>query len=178
MFDSRLSGCLGLLGTALLIVPFTTVLAQESKPVKTNDPAATAARTAGSAQQAAQQDAPPAADLSGKWIFNRAIKTRTGESRTQVLTMTLKQDGNRLSGEASYTTINVNRDGIFPIHGWIEGDQVGISAWVDWEGGEAISVRLTYQDGRLTGTKKSTHDAPHKWSKDDSIEMSYSRATD
>jgi hypothetical protein len=35
---------------------------------------------------------------------------------------------------------------------------------------------LTFQDGRLTGTKNSVHDAPHKWKLDNSIEMHYSRA--
>lgn len=172
MLNSRLNGRVCLLAAAILALPFMTAVAQEGKSLKTNTP------TVPPVQQDAQQDSPPAADLSGKWIFNRVTKTRTGESRTQVLTMTLKQEGNRLRGEASYTTINVNRDGIFPIHGWIEGNQIGISAWVDWEGGEAISMRLTYEDSRLIGTKKSTHDAPHKWVKDDSIEMSYSRVAD
>src|SRR5436305_573077 len=79
--------------------------------------------------QAATSSPAPAADLTGEWIFNRQVKTRSGETRTQVLTMTLRQDGNRLTGDTSFTTINVNRDGRFAVHGWIEGNQVSISAW-------------------------------------------------
>jgi hypothetical protein len=117
----------------------------------------------------------PGTDLSGNWIFNRQIRTRSGDIRTQVLTMTLRQEGNKLTGDASFTTINVNQEGRFPVHGWIEGDQIGISAWVDWEGGEAISMRLALQTGQLVGTKRSTHDAPHKWDKDDTVAITYSR---
>jgi len=128
------------------------------------------------AQRPPAPDPPPAGDLSGKWVFNRVVAGRSGTTRTQVLTLTLKQDGNKLSGEASYTTLNVQQDGTFPVHGWIEGDQVGISAWADWQGGESISIRATYKDDHLVGTKKAVHDAPHKWNLDGSIDVDYVRS--
>jgi hypothetical protein len=130
------------------------------------------------AQRGAGPKDTPVADLSGKWTFNRVSTGRAGNMRTQLLTMTLTQESNKLTGEASYTTINVQQAGSFPVHGWVEGDQVGISAWVDYQGGEAISMRLTYKDGRLVGSKQSTHDAPHKWNLDDRIDMNYTKATE
>jgi hypothetical protein len=176
MFRSRYKTSFRRLGVILLAMPLVTTLAQDSDSLRNSGQNPASATSGETVRQSAPQEVAPAADVSGKWVFERDVKTRTDEPRTQVLTMTLKQEGNTLTGQASFTTINVNRDGAFAIHGWIEGNQVGISAWVDWEGGESIGMRLTFQDGRLTGTKNSVHDAPHKWKLDNSIEMHYSRA--
>ena len=133
------------------------------------------------AQRGPQPDIPPAQDLSGKWVMNRETTGRSGVKRTTRFVLTLKQVDNKLTGEVSYSTItmpDVPGSTGFPVAGWVEGNQMGVTGWIDFQGGETAHLRLTFKDGHLTGTRQSIHDSPHKWSLDNTVDVDYVKSTE
>jgi len=130
-----------------------------------------------SAQQAPQPDPPPAQDFSGKWIMTKESTNRAGEKQIATFTLLLKQSGNKLTGEVSNNTIRMPGAAGFAVTGWVEANQMALTGYVDYQGGETTHLTLTFQDGHLVGNKKSWHDAPHKWHFDDTQDLDYTKST-
>jgi hypothetical protein len=120
----------------------------------------------------------PARDFSGKWVMHLESTDRSGNKRTELFTLTIRQNGNKLTGDMSNNSFRVMDGGSTSLIGYVEGDQLSLTGYTDWEGGEHTHLQLTFSEGHLTGTKKSWHDAPHKWRLDDTRDFDYTRATE
>lgn len=112
--------------------------------------------------------APPAADLTGSWVL-------ASEEAAPTMTLVLKQTGPDLVGSMK---LQKPLPGLPPIdlHGSIEGSDMDLMSWFDYQGGELMHIRASLKDGHLVGQRFSVHSAPHKWRIDGTFEVDYVRA--
>ena len=124
----------------------------------------------------AAPDPPPSQDFSGKWVEVRELTSRSGAKTTETYVLIIKQSGNKLTGEMTNNTFKNPDGGSTPLNGYVEGDQMSLTGYSDFQGGEYSHMQLTFKEGHLVGTKKSWHGAPHKWHFDDTEDFDYTRA--
>ena len=79
---------------------------------------------------------------------------RSGNKQTALFTLILKPDGNRLAGEMSNNSFRVMDGGSIPLIGYVEGDQLALTGYLDYQGGEHTHMQLTFTDGHLAGAKR------------------------
>jgi hypothetical protein len=125
-----------------------------------------------------ESDSAPARDFSGRWVEVRESTDRSGNKTTAIYILIIKQTGNKLTGEITVNTFKVPGGGSIPMTGYVEGDQLSLTGYSDYQGGEYTHMQLTYKDRHLAGTKKSWHEAPHKWHFDDTQDFDYTRSNE
>jgi len=123
-------------------------------------------------------DPPPSQDFSGKWVQVKESTGRSGQKITSTYVLIIKQKGNKLTGEMTNNTFRNPDGGTIPLTGYVEGDQMSLTGYSDYQDGEYSHMQLTFKDGHLAGTKKSWHEAPHKWHFDDTQDFDYVRANE
>ena len=123
-------------------------------------------------------DPPPSQDFSGKWVEVKESTGRSGNKTTETYVLIIKQNGNKLTGEMTVNTFKDPEGGSIPLTGYVEGDQMSLTGYSEFQGGEFTHMQLTFKDGHLAGTKKSWHAAPHKWRVDDTQDFDYVRASE
>jgi hypothetical protein len=120
----------------------------------------------------------PSRDFSGKWVEVKESTDRSGKKTTYTCVLLIKQNGNKLAGQMTNNTFKNPDGGSIPLTGYVEGDQLSLTGYSDYQDGEYTHMQLTFKDGHLAGTKKSWHEAPRKWHFDDTEDFDYMRASE
>ena len=121
-------------------------------------------------------DPAPSQDFSGTWANVKESTDRSVNKITTTCLLIIRQNGNKLTGEMTNNSFKNPDGGSIPITGFVEGDQMSLTGYSDYQDGEYTHMQLTFKDGHLAGTKKSWHVAPHKWRFDDTQDFDYTRA--
>jgi hypothetical protein len=112
--------------------------------------------------------APPATNLTGSWVYS-------AKPDASPLILKLKQDGAVITGEMVSARPLAGLPPII-LHGMIEGSQVDIMSWFDFDGGESAHLRGEFKDGHLIVQRSSVHSSARKWRLDTTVDEDYVQA--